>query len=862
MVAGINIPNMKKVLAFLFSFIAIHTFSQSIELTNWTLLNEPSWDTIPALKKWNTVSTNNKRNPLAVVPGTIYQTLVKNGIIANPILDTNETAAQWVENCDFTYQSAFRVPANFNTSKAIYLKFDGLDTYAEVKLNGKVILRANNMFRTWQVDVSKDLKANEMNYLSIRFESAALKAKKLAAENPITLPGEERVYVRKAQYHFGWDWGPRLAGCGISGKITLVNQPRFSLENLTLETLNISEKWGNIQIKGNIKADTITNVTLKYELFDGADRVDLSTIKMVVFPGKMPINGLLTAQYPKLWSPEHPFLYTAKITVLENNIPVLVQTLKAGIRTISLITDEDGNGMTYTFKLNNHLFFAKGANWIPDEVYKYPFQDSSKLRRSLVQLKANGLNMIRIWGGGVYANDLLMSLCDELGILVWQDFMYACGMYPGNREFIENAREEAIENVIRLHKYASLALFCGNNEISEGWNNWGWQSQYKYSAKDSIKVFEDYLSLFNRTLTTVVETFAKDISYVSTSPIYGWGRKESMTSGDSHYWGVWWGMEPFERYQTKVPRFMSEFGFQGIPMIESWATIAPKDQLKMSSKVLKIHQKHPTGYETIHAYLLRDYKVPAAAEDFFYVSQLLQARGVGIGLEAQRKSAPYCMGSLFWQWNDCWMVSSWSAVDYTGSPKAMAYKAREMYVENLLSIDTSANGFRLQLTKSTEETQQDSIVKWRLYLKDVSGKVLLDTAGEVNVNSVEWSTTTVEISYGTLKNFNRQSCFVEVEYVGRAIPNRTFWFEKPKDLQLPKSTVKFESRANGSSFELVATPVGGIVKDFWMSEKTGKLTNNFFDLTRPTVVATSSKPFDLVKITWKSLNSIIYKVSN
>ncbi|MBJ7427944.1 MAG: glycoside hydrolase family 2 protein, partial [Bacteroidia bacterium] len=275
-------------------------------------------------------------------------------------------------------------------------------------------------------------------------------------------------------------------------------------------------------------------------------------------------------------------------------------------------------------------------------------------------------------------------------ILVWQDFMFACAMYPGDNEFLANVSAEVNEQIIRLRNNPSIAIWCGNNEIDEGWKNWGWQKQFKYSTADSTKIAQQYKNLFEIVIKNAVYHLDNSRFYWPSSPSIGWGRKESLTQGDAHYWGVWWGMEPFKIYQNKIGRFMSEYGFQGMPSVQTFKNMGAlqlKDGINiLDSSVLKTHQKHPTGYKTIQTYMERDYLVPKTFENYVYVSQLLQAEGMKTAIEAHRRAMPYCMGSLYWQLNDCWPVTSWSSVDYNGDWKALHYQVKKSFSDLLISF--------------------------------------------------------------------------------------------------------------------------------------------------------------------------------
>ncbi|WP_321540068.1 hypothetical protein [Flavobacterium piscinae] len=340
--------------------------------------------------------------------------------------------------------------------------------------------------------------------------------------------------------------------------------------------------------------------------------------------------------------------------------------------------------------------------------------------------------MLRVWGGGVYFDDAFYEACDANGILVWQDFMFACSMYPGDEKFVENVKQEVIDNINRLQNHPSIAIWCGNNENDEGWHNWGWQKQFNYSKADSTQIWNEYKKVFHEMIPKTLDSLLpkeKNI-YWSSSPSKGWGRKESLTQGDVHYWGVWWGKEPFEMYEKKVGRFVSEYGFQGMPSLETLQKVVAVEDLNFTSEAFKNHQKHPIGYETINEYMERDFVVPKDFEDYLYVSQLLQARGMKIAIEAHRRAKPYCMGTLFWQLNDCWPVTSWSSLDYYGNWKAFHYQAKKSYENLLISVQEENDSYKICIVNDDLQTISGNLEIQNI---DFKGKLLFSKSLKIVV---------------------------------------------------------------------------------------------------------------------------------
>lgn len=357
---------------------------------------------------------------------------------------------------------------------------------------------------------------------------------------------------------------------------------------------------------------------------------------------------------------------------------------------VTLRQEQDSIGQSFTFYRNGKPIFVKGANWIP--VHSFPVLDSAnraRYRHLLTSAKEAHFNMIRVWGGGIYEPDYFYHLCDSLGIMVWQDFNFSCALYPSDSAFLNNVKAEAEEQVRRIAQHPCVVLWCGNNEVKNGWEDWGWQQQYQWTPEQIATLQHGIDTLFgiNGILANAVKQYDPlHRAYITSSPLFGWGHPECVTHGDSHYWGVWWGEQPFEMYKEKTGRFMSEYGFQSYPDYSTVCRYCPEDQRYIDSPVMKSHQKHGRGLEIIDKAMRQYYGVDSRSlslEDFCYVSQLLQAWGTGYGIFQHLQQQPHCMGTLFWQLNDCWPVASWSSIDCYGNWKALHYRARDLYSDTV-----------------------------------------------------------------------------------------------------------------------------------------------------------------------------------
>jgi beta-mannosidase len=620
----------------------------------------------------------------AKVPGVIHTDLYKNNRIPDPFYGCNEKDLQWIGEKQWIYKSTIDITPEILSNTNIQLVFEGLDTYAQVILNDSLILHANNMFRQWEVDCKHLLRVGE-NSIEVRFLPAEEQAIKDSTLVGYPVPGGRWAYIRKAAYHFGWDWGPKYITCGIWKPVYLQLWNDHFPKDIHVVTKKVTAKKADLAVRLSVFSEKTEKIEVQIK--DVKNSQILSTQEFDLQKGDNLLSTSFAVEDPKLWWTNglgEPYLYDLEF-LLSAPSGQFSERLLYGIRTIELIQEDDKSGQSMYFKLNGVPVYMKGANYIPQHSFltELLYDD---YRKAIETAAESNMNMLRVWGGGVYQDKVFYELCNKHGILVWQDFMFACSLYPGNDRFVQNVKEEAIHQIKRLRNYSNIALWCGNNEVDEAWHNWGWQRQYKLSKNDQDTIWQTYLDLFRELLPGLVQQYDDKRAYIPTSPMYGWGREASMHAGSAHYWGVWWGMQPFENYLEKVPRFMSEFGFQALPELSTIKSFQQEDEEALISASLKCHEKHPVGFETITAYLEREFLYPKNLEDYIYVSQLLQAHGIGMGIEAQRRAKPYCMGSLYWQLNDCWPVVSWSGMDALGNWKALQYNVKELYKDIMVSV--------------------------------------------------------------------------------------------------------------------------------------------------------------------------------
>ena len=778
----------------------------------------------------------------ATVPGCVHTDLMKNGKIEDPFYRLNEHKLQWIDKVNWEYKTSFPVDEATLKRDRLALDFKGLDTYADVFVNGTQVLSADNMFREWLVDVKTHLKAGT-NDLRILFRSPIVEGLKKYDANGYVIPvsGNDlaeigqvegnkmvSVYTRKAGYHFGWDWGPRLVSSGLWRPVYLTAWDDARIENLQLKQNSVSEKEATLTAVFEVDGQAANNATISIE----NDGVELTKTEVKLTAGISTYSVDFKIDNPKLWWTNglgEAHLYTIK-GKLSIGSRVSEKTERIGIRTLELVRDKDEQGTSFYFKLNNVPVFMKGANYIPNDIF--PARVTDEMYRKVIHTsKTSNLNMLRIWGGGIYENDRLYDLCDENGILVWQDFMFACAMFPGDAAFQENVKQEATDNIKRLRNHPSIALWCGNNEILAAWFGWGWkQKEDALNQVNSDKIWKSYTDIFHHILPDAVAANDPGRSYWDSSPSAGMGVPSDLANGDDHYWGVWWGKDPFKMYATHIARFMSEYGFQSFPELKTVKQYATLEDYDIFSEVMKSHQRSSIGNGTIEYYMLLDYKKPKNFESFLYVNHVLQAEGIKFALEGHRRAAPFCMGSLYWQINDCWPVASWSSTDYYQRWKALQYFVKKGFEPVLVSPYTDNDSLKVDIINDKlTEIKAQLVVK----ILDFEGKEIRKEVNEVTVPASSSNTFYTAKSLEFLKKVqpNKQFLLVELLENGTVISNNTLYFKPIKDVLLPMPEVKFELNAVDGGFEITLI-TDKLAKNLYLTigDEEGFFSDNYFDL--------------------------------
>ena len=815
---------------FLIPLLALLVLTAGVSQSQTKQGRESGKITIPVHTGWQFREAGKDKWYPASVPGCVHTDLLSNKLIDDPFYRDNEKKLQWIGKTDWEYRTTFNVTAEMLERSHIELVFEGLDTYANVFLNDEPLISTDNMFRTWRVDAKRLAKLGG-NTLQIRFRSPINEVLPIMAKMNYELPagndqGEKTSpHTRKAPYQYGWDWGPRFVTSGIWRPVSLE-----AWDNAHLADLHI--------LPGEIRAD-VANLTAEVEIIAGANTdativVDNLTDKTVaaqrrvsLTPGTNRLALNFAIPHPALWWPNglgaHP-LYTFKARLLINGKPVDEATKRTGLRALELRQQRDEAGKSFTFVINGVPVFAKGGNWIPAD--SFPSRISKDKYRGLLEsVRDTNMNMLRVWGGGIYESDDFYDLCDEMGILVWQDFMFGCSLYPGDEAFLENVRQEATDNVKRLRSHPSIVIWVGNNEIESGWFHWGWKE------KLPARLWDDYLKIFYGVLPEVCRSLDPSRSYWPSSPSSNLeDDPESQKMGDLHYWQVWHAAAPFTEYEKQFPRFMSEYGFQSFPQLETVSTYTAPADRDIKSPVMMAHQRHPRGNQLIREYMLREYPEPKDFESFLYVSQVLQAEGIKIGAEHLRRIMPHNMGSLFWQIDDCWPVASWSSIDYTGRWKALQYYARRFYKDILLSPHEENGSLSFYIVS---DRLQPAAAQLKVSLLDFEGHSLWSQQADIEVAALKSkSYLTVPIET-LLKGKDAKSVFLFAELLvsGQSVSRNEHFFQPYKNLLLPRPQISAETVRTRTGFRITLSS-DKLARAVYLSAPNygGVFVDNYFDL--------------------------------
>jgi beta-mannosidase len=730
----------------------------------------------------------------AQVPGGVHTDLVAIGKIPDPFVADHELDVQWVAQSDWEYRLIFSVTEDFLDADEIHLTCDGLDTLAKVYINEAFFGKAENMFRQYGKDVKSHLNEIE-NIIRIEFDSPVNYITDKNRNEP--LPGVSQAipggpHLRKAPCQFGWDWGPMLPPIGIWKDIRLEAYNHAKIDDVHFRQVH---SLSEITIQADFRIQNWFEETLDIQLVvatpDGVEVFQSETTSAK--------QGFLTIPIPnpQLWWPngygDQP-LYDVTLFLRKGNAVLDHRLVKMGLRTIELRQYPDEWGKSFTFIVNGVPIFAKGSNWIPADSFPTRLTEE-KLRHLIKSAVDSHQNMLRVWGGGFYEDELFYDLCDEYGVLVWQDMTFSCSVYPfGDEAFLKNVRHEIMQNVSRLRHRTSLALWCGNNEMEWGWESWGWKQK-------ALPYRESYDRFFHSLLPTWITQLDPDRAYWPSSPSSNtpFENVNGQQVGDAHYWDVWHGRKPFTAYRDQYPRFMSEFGFQSLPPMETIKTYAGEADWNMTSYIMEHHQRSGSGNGLMIGQLTDAFRMPKDFMSLVYLSMVLQAEGIRYGVEHWRRNKHRVSGTLYWQLNDCWPVASWSSIDYFGRWKALHYAAKRFFAPVLLSIEDQDSLMDIYVT-SDMNLPWSGTIRWKLIRLD--GEVLQDGEAGIDVPALE-SCKVISKVFNLENKEKRNTAFIAELYsndkpqVCLALNLATFCPNKHLELSKPKFDIK-SMQADGS----------------------------------------------------------------
>ena len=777
--------------------------------------------------RWSMKRTDEPNWRDATVPGSVYNDLIQANQLEDPFYRENEYDTLEISKFDFEYRREFEIPADMLMYDVILLLCDGIDTLATLYINDDQVLNSNNMHRTYEVDIKKYLMPG-VNSIRIMFYSPVQYVLEKQREMPLVNSSdavEGISHLRKAHYMFGWDWGPKLPDMGVWRNISIRGYNHGRIEDVYIVQKHTKDK-----VELDIRTKIQKWSSWDYEMlitFSTPEGTSLSKRIAMVETGE---HISIEIDHPQLWWPnnlgDQP-LYTVTVVLLADHCEIDEKSLRIGLRTLQVKREQDQWGESFQFEINGIAFFSMGADYIPEDniLARLNREKTEALIKSCVE--AN-FNSIRVWGGGYYPEDHFYDLCDEYGLIVWQDLMFACGIYELTEEFKDTVIHEVMDNVKRLRHHASLGLWCGNNEQEEGWNSWGWTENQPPRLK------ADYIKLYEYILPEIFKETDPETFYWPASPSSGGSffKPNDESMGDMHYWGVWHGRNPFTDYRKIIPRYMSEFGIQSFPCLKTIESFTLPEDRNIFSPVMESHQKCSSGNEKILYYISDHYKYPKDFESLLYVSQLIQAEGLRYGVEHWRRNRGRCMGAIYWQLNDCWPVASWASVDYYGRWKALHYLAKRFFAPLLVSA--CEEGTNVSIHVSNESLRMVS-GKLAWSLRDANSNIINNAAKEIQIaplSSQEFENISFEEELSSKQLL--RSHYLEYSFIveNEVVSSGTVLFVRAKHFSFINPDITAEVREEGDRFiiKVISTAFAKFV-ELGLKAADAVFSDNYFDLS-------------------------------
>ena len=787
----------------------------------------------------------------ASVPGTVQTDLLAAGLATDPFMRDNEAAIQWVGLADWQYRSTFQVDRATLERGHVALVFDGLDTFADVYLNGHKLVSTDNMFRRWRIPAKAYLHAGG-NTLEVRLYSPIKRLQPWLLKQPYALPGEfdsafgdepkgkqTANYIRKAQYQYGWDWGPRIVTEGIWQSVHLDSWDHLRVADFHVAQLRVGKDAAQLDAQLEVGADARQSLNVTIEVA-GPNGVNVAhvTRQVTVDPGSNTLNVPLRIEQPRLWYPAGygaQDMYTFKATLNDADGELYQAQHATGLRTVELRRAKDAWGRSFEFVVNGIPIFAKGANLIPFD--SVPTRTTTaQMQRVLQSAHDANMNMLRIWGGGYYESDAFYAMADRLGLMIWQDFMFGGAIPPYDVAYRENTRQEAVEQVKRLRDHPSIVVWVGNNEVQTGWESWPDRQAFKKAigSDEQERVVTGMVNLFGNVLRNVVARYAPDVPYWASSPGTDFdGPANVLDDGDYHYWSVWSGeAKPVEEYLNVTPRFQSEYGLQSFPVMRTIDAFTDPADRQPESTVMRAHQKYDSGNgnKRLLLYIRRAYGEPKDFAAFVYLSQVMQAHGIQLAAEHLRASRPQAMGSLYWQLNDVWPGASWSSIDYFGRWKALQFHARRFYAPTMLAALRNHGTTTVSLVSDRTAAIP---AHWRMRVMSFDGKLLSRAEGSVTVAPLSSTRIGSYTDAKLLQGADPKATFAVFDWLDgeRTLSRNLVFFDEPKNLALPPAGIRASLAPAGDGYQLTLT-AAALARDVWVSfgDHDAELSDNAFNL--------------------------------
>jgi len=745
--------------------------------------------------------------------GSVQEALIGANFLPDPTVGSNETLFAWIEEHQWTIIGDFTIKKLPYADEFVDIVLPSVDTYADIYLNDERILRCKNAFLPYRLTINKKIKLG-INSLKIVFTPPVLfhqeSYKKAKYKLPTTNDTHKIAiapYTRKPQYQFGWDWTFRMNTIGLNEPVKIECYYQNKINATTVQTQQIGDQSAQLALAVQLTQKHSTALSWESKLFGKIDYTsDFSWLYAQV-----------SIENPILWWPRdhgEQFLYHDTWIIRNKNGTIIDQKeITFGIRIAELVQKEDEWGTSYQIMLNKRSIFCKGGNYIPQNVFLASISNE-QIAALIEQVEQANFNMIRVWGGGAYPNDFFFEQCDKKGIMVWQDCMFACAMYPGSKDFLANVKEEMDAQIPRITSHPSVVLINGNNEVDIAWKHWGYQLKYGLFGKSAREIKKAYDDLFLALIPERVEHWST-VPYIHTSPLSHWGKDDYYRHGSQHYWGVWHGKDPIEDFGNKSGRFNAEYGFQSFPEYATLNQVIEQKDWDLNSEIMKLRQKSYVGNNMILKHAEKLYGKPANFDRFIYYSQLTQARALNLGISAHRIDWPRCSGTIYWQINDCWPAPTWSTIDYFGNWKAAHYQVQKDFKNiNILALEKELNHKQFFLVTDWLEKNYKTTIFIELY--DLYGNKIHQYEKEIELQEQQVVALPIfEHVKDSLSNYILQISWID-EYNKKS--QRVFYnHTSPLPKTMPKIEVEIMQVNDGNQKLIISTD--SVLFDCWIHMK-------------------------------------------